>query len=99
MNKKRRSFLSVFGKGVIALPLGHLAFQNIALATESDRLDPEDPTAKSLAYAHESSDAAKRCGGCQFYTGAAGSKWGPCVIFPGKQVSASGVCNSWYAKA
>jgi len=99
MKNNRRAFLRVLGTGVIALPLSNLTIQKIALAVEGDKLDPEDPAAMSLAYSHESADAARSCAKCQFYTGAANSEWGPCVIFPGKLVSAGGVCNSWFAKA
>ena len=99
MNKTRRSFLCALGTGVIAIPLGTLTSQGIALAAETPKLDPEDPAAKALEYVHESPDAAKRCDGCQFYTGATNAEWGPCAIFSGKLVSAKGLCKSWYAKA
>ena len=99
MENNRRAFLRVFGRGVIALPLINLTIHGLAFAAEDEKLNPDDPAAKSLAYTHNSSDPARRCGGCQFYTGAKDSGWGPCVIFPGKLVSTGGVCNSWYAKA
>jgi hypothetical protein len=99
MKNNRRAFLRVLGRGVIALPLGSLTIGGHAFAAEGDKLNPEDPAAKSLAYSHQSTDSARRCGGCQFYTVAKDTSWGPCVIFPGKLVSTGGVCNSWYAKA
>lgn len=99
MKNNRRAFLSVFGRGIIALPLINLTIHKPTFAAEGENLNPDDPAAKSLAYTHNSSDPSRRCGGCQFYTGAKDSSWGPCVIFPGKLVSTEGVCNSWYAKA
>jgi len=66
------------------------------LAANLPELSPDDAAAKSLNYTH---DTARRCAGCQFYTGAGGEDWGRCVIFPDKLVNANGVCNSWYARA
>ena len=63
------------------------------------KLSPDDPTAKSLMYTHQSADANKLCSGCQFYTGATDAEWGACVIFQKKLVSAGGVCNSWFKRA
>ena len=99
MDKTRRTLLYALGTGVIAIPLSTLTHQGIASAAETSKLDPEDPIAKTLAYVYESLDVAKRCSGCQFYTGATDADWGPCVIFPEKLVSAKGLCNSWFAKA
>ena len=99
MNRTRRSFLYALGTGVIAIPLSTLTRQRSALAADAPKLDLEDSTAKALEYVHESPDATKLCAGCQLYTGAAGAEWGPCVIFPGKLVSAKGWCKSWLVKA
>jgi len=99
VNRTRRSFLYALGTGVIAIPLSTLTRQRSALAADAPKLDLEDSTAKALEYVHESPDATKLCAGCQLYTGAAGAGWGPCVIFPGKLVSAKGWCKSWLVKA
>lgn len=99
MKKSRRTFVCALGAGVVAIPLGSLAVSAQLQAADRPQLDPDDPTAKSLEYTHESQDANKRCSGCQFYTGGSGSEWGPCVIFPGKHVNAQGLCKSWYARA
>lgn len=99
MNKTRRTFLYALGMGIIAIPLSSLTRRGMASAAKISKLDPEDPTAKTLAYVYESPDVAKRCSGCQFYTGETDAEWGPCVIFPEKLVSAKGLCNSWFAKA
>jgi secreted PhoX family phosphatase len=41
---------------------------------------------------------AQDCAGCQFYTGAKGSKEGPCTLIPGVLVHAAGSCNTWVPK-
>lgn len=99
MNKTRRLFVNTLGSGIAALPILGMLGSARVLAAEDPQLSPDDPAARSLNYTHESADAARRCAGCQFYTGAAGDAWGACVIFPGKRVNANGVCNSWYARA
>lgn len=98
MNRSRRILIRRLAAGAATLPLGAL-FCSRALAADAEHLKVEDPAARSLNYTHQSADAARRCGGCQFYSGDAGADWGPCVIFPGKLVKASGVCSSWYARA
>ncbi len=98
MNKNRRSIVIALDAGTMAFPLGNLLSGGV-LAADTPKLSPDDPTAMSLEYSHESSDSARRCAGCQFFTGAADAEWGPCVIFPGKLVSARGLCKSWFAKA
>ena len=99
MNEMRRRFLSRFSGALVIAPLASLLLAGSSRAADMPRLNPDDPTAKSLMYIHESSDAERRCSGCQFYSGAADAQWGPCVIFPEKWVSARGVCNSWFKKA
>ena len=98
MNNNRRSIVIALGAGTMALPIVNLLSGGV-LAADTPKLSPDDPTAKSLEYSHESSDSARRCAGCQFFTGAADEEWGPCVIFPGKLVNAGGLCKSWFAKA
>jgi len=98
VNKTRRLIVRALGSGVIALPLGTLAFPGAAQAGDTPKLSPDDPAAKSLEYTHTSTNTDRRCAGCQFYTGATSDEWGPCVIFPGKLVNAQGLCKSWYAK-
>ena len=99
MTNSRRSFLTTVGKGVITISFGNLAFHGIAVAADMPKVDLEDPTAKALAYVHDSADANQLCQGCQLYTDAASAEWGPCAIFPGKLVSARGWCKSWVKRA
>ena len=98
MNKTRRSFLYALCTGIITIPLSTLTRQGTALAADAPKLDLKDPTAKALEYVHESPDTTKLCVGCQLYTGAADTDWGPCAIFPGKLVNTRGWCKSWIAK-
>jgi hypothetical protein len=99
MNKTRRLLVNAVGSGIVAFPILSLLGSTRLQAADHPKLDPDDAVAKSLNYTHESADTARRCAGCQFYTGAKGEDWGPCVIFPEKLVNANGVYNSWYARA
>ena len=98
MNETRRLIVRALGSSVMAIPLGTFINAEAAQAADTPKLSTDDPAAKARAYTHASTDTAKRCAGCQFYTGAASDKWGPCVIFPDKLVNAQGLCKSWYAK-
>jgi hypothetical protein len=97
MKIPRRRILASIAGGIVSLPLSAL-LQTLSAAATS-RLDPGDSAAKSLMYTHESTDANRTCYGCQFYSDATASEWGPCVIFPDKLVNAAGVCNSWFKRA
>lgn len=96
MTKSRRSFLCSLGAGVIAMPLSTLSRNEFAFASETPKLDPEDPSAKALGYVQQS-PTTKRCGGCQLYRGSRSAEWGRCAIFPGRLVNTKGWCQSWSA--
>lgn len=51
----------------------------------------------TLSYTPNGTDAARRCSGCQLYTGGANG-CGTCQLFPGP-VSPNGTCNSFVARA
>lgn len=70
-----------------------------AAAADQPKVDPAEPQAQALNYVHESPKPAQNCANCRLYTGAAGQAWGPCTIFPGKQVAAAGWCSAWVARA
>ncbi len=63
------------------------------------KVNPDDPTVKSLNYTHQSADANKLYSGCQFYSDPSAAEWGPCVIFSDKVMNANGACNSWFKRA
>jgi hypothetical protein len=79
-----------------------------AFAAEPTPLDPNDPTAKALGFALDSTkvDAAtnathkpeQRCGTCAQFTGKPGDKTGGCNIFVGHTVPATGWCKVWAQK-
>lgn len=83
-------------KGLAAIPVV-AAFGYHANANAAAMLSPDDPTAKALAYTEHSTEADKHCGNCNFYQGGTAAS-GPCAIFPGKDVVATGWCKSWIAK-
>jgi High potential iron-sulfur protein len=61
------------------------------------------PEAKVVKYVENAKDAqgaspGSSCANCGLYQGASGSAQGPCQLFPGKDVKASGWCSSWAAQ-
>ena len=94
----RRQMISVTAATVALGPLVALSSRT-SHAYSSSRVDPNDPQAKALSYVHESPKPGQICGNCQLYTGSAAVDWGPCAIFPGKQVNSAGWCSAWVKKA
>lgn len=102
MIRKRRNFLKLGSIAVVSLAAG----QSLAQAA---RLDEKDPAAVALGYKHDATKADKAkfknyaagqtCANCTLYQGKAGDAWGPCQIFPGKQVAAKGWCSAYQKKA
>jgi len=105
----RRRAMRLAGAAVAAVPVAALVGGRVAWAEEQPKLDPESPQAKGLGYHHDSSqvDAAKwpawqegrLCSDCQLYQGGPDAQWGPCSIFPGKNVNADGWCSAWVPTA
>ena len=101
-NASRRRFLVGVASGAAVLPLLYLSR---AQAGDLPHLESSDSTAQALGYVedHAKIDSAKEaayvkgshCGGCALYQGEAKSEWGPCAVFPGKDVKASGWCRSF----
>jgi High potential iron-sulfur protein len=86
----------------LAVPLAALAVSRRARADRAPAplLDPGTPQAKAVKYVEDAAGASggtagSRCANCALYQGAEGSKQGPCQIFPGKDVKATGWCTSW----
>jgi hypothetical protein len=73
------------------------------------QVDENSAQAQALGYRHDSNavDAGKypnhspdqTCRKCALFTGNEGAQWGPCGIFPGKQVNADGWCSAFVRKA
>jgi hypothetical protein len=97
------NYALIAGACLPALPIGRYAAA-AALAP----LDPNDPTAKSLAYASDSSkvDASanpthkpdQTCASCAQFQGKPGEPQAGCSIFPEKSVAAGGWCKVWAKK-
>ena len=72
-------------------------------------LSPSDPTAVALGYTNDASTVdpkvattyqpGQACANCVQYQGAAGNPQGPCAIFAGKSVAATGWCKVYAKKA
>ena len=94
----RREFL---GSSAVAMAVGPaaMAFGSQVLADDNVKVDSSDPQAKALSYVHSSAQEGENCANCQLYTGVASAEWGPCAIFPGKQVAGAGWCSAWVKKA
>jgi hypothetical protein len=71
-----------------------------ALASSAPLLAVDSPEARAVKYVEDAGDApgatpGSNCASCGLYQGASGSTQGPCQLFPGKEVKASGWCSSW----
>jgi hypothetical protein len=76
-----------------------------ALASDPVPLDPKDPAAVALGYVEDagSVDGKKfptyapgvTCANCLQLQGKPGEPYRPCLLFPGKLVSAKGWCAGW----
>ncbi len=102
-DESRRRLLKRLTLGVALAPVAASLWRQ-ALAADGPLVSPDDPTAKALKYVSDvsqSKDAkpGSSCANCQFYQGAAGSAQGPCLVFTGKSVKATGWCSSWTKKA
>jgi hypothetical protein len=98
VNESRRQLLRNVAVGVALLPLA-----NLRTAQAAPLVTADDPTAKALKYVSDASKApdakpGSHCGVCRLYQGAANSTQGGCLLFPGKDVMATGWCASWTAK-
>lgn len=102
---QRRAFLKLGSIAVASLAVAARAGEALAQA----RVDEKDPAAAALGYRHDAAktDTAKyknyaagqTCANCVLYQGKPGEAWGPCQIFPGKQVAARGWCSAYQIDA
>ena len=93
---RRRLAQSALSVAVCA-PVARLMLGAATLAAVP-ALDPNDPAAKALGYVVDSIKPGSTCGNCVQFQGHAGDVMGPCTIFPGKPVHASGWCLGWAKK-
>ena len=94
----RRQAIKIVSGVTAIVPLSMLTGRH-AFAAELTPVDPADPQAKALEYAHASTKKDQFCDNCQLYKGEADAEWGSCPLFPGKGVNAKGWCKSWVKKA
>lgn len=102
-NQSRRDLLKKCALGAVLIPLVTLC-ESAAFAADAPLVTADDATAKALKYVDDASKASaakpgSKCANCALYQGAANSAQGPCAIFPGKHVKATGWCASWSPKA
>ena len=95
----RRRLLQRLALGTAALPLAAAGMRH-ALAAAAPLLSVNAAEAKAVKYVEDAKDAAgatpgSKCANCGLYQGPEGSTRGPCQLFPGKEVKASGWCSSW----
>ncbi|EEA00439.1 High potential iron-sulfur protein [Burkholderia sp. H160] len=103
MRSSRRTFLITSIGVASTLALSRQAFADAPKVSETD------PTAVALGYKADASkvDKAKfakfapgqQCSNCSFFQGKAGDAYGPCPMFAGKQVAATGWCSAYNKKA
>ena len=60
-------------------------------------VDPASAEAKALQYKHVSETVGSACRVCVLYQGAQ-AETGPCPIFPGQEVKATGWCSAFTPK-
>lgn len=99
----RRTFVARMG---LVLAAGGAAAPALAAGAPAGPAACADPAAlplsqrsrrRSLGYVEPAPDAARRCGGCAFFTAGEGG-CGSCQMLTGGPVSASGTCNSFAPK-
>ena len=93
----RRSFLALAG----SVPFAVAGLSSAAYAATC--YDPnalplsQKSRRRALGYVDQSTDPAKKCGGCAFFT-ATEPGCGKCQLFSGGPVNAGGVCRSYAPK-
>ena len=97
-DESRRQLLKKVALGTVLIPIA----VRTASAADLPLVSPDDPTAKALKYTPDVSTATaakpgSKCANCTLYQGGTAAQ-GPCLLFPGKAVKASGWCSSWTPK-
>ena len=82
-------------KGLATIPV--VAAVGYAATASAEAVSTDDPVAQSLAYTPNSTTEGQSCAGCNLYQGGTAAA-GPCAIFGGKDVQATGWCKSWVKK-
>jgi hypothetical protein len=95
----RRRLLQRLALGVSFAPVAAGTLRS-ARAAPAPLLSVSAPEAQAVKYVEDAKDAhgalpGSNCASCGLYQGANGSTQGPCQLFPGRDVKASGWCSSW----
>jgi hypothetical protein len=99
VDRSRRRLLQKLSLAAPLIPLAAYQLRAEA-AAEAPLLSPDAKGAKAVNYVEDATKAqgavaGSSCANCALYQGHSGAPSGPCQIFPGKQVKASGWCSTW----
>lgn len=97
-NISRRKLLGATATAILSAPMLNLLARPVE-ASAATPVDPDSAQAKALSYSHTSPKSDQNCANCQLFAAAAEAEWGPCAIFPGKQVASTGWCSAWVKRA
>jgi hypothetical protein len=99
----RRRFLKLTTAGVALAPLGSMPRMRPARGKE--KVKESDELAQQLGYREDANavdaaewptyEAGHVCANCQLFEAAEADPLGPCQIFGGQLVAASGWCQAW----
>lgn len=95
----RRKLVRGLLLGVTLAPIAAARFTAVH-AADLPLLSPDDPAAKKVKYTEDATKEKSAikdstCATCSLYEGTYGAAQGPCQLFPGKHVKATGWCSAW----
>lgn len=103
MDRNRRSLLATLGLAPLAFAVTRAAAAGPALETCPDPASlpfVQKTRRRSIGYAEPSTDAARQCRLCAFFTPVGdGKTCGACQMLSGGPVAPNGICASFAAKA
>ncbi len=98
-SKNRRTVTKLLGMGaVFTIPIATVASLLPGKLLAASLVDPSSAEAQALQYTDSSTNEQAACHSCTFYQGDQAEQ-GPCPLFPGKEVKASGWCLTFTPKA
>ncbi len=97
-NKRRRAVTKLLGLGAFyAIPLATVTTLLPRKSMAVTLVDPSSAEAQALQYTDSSTKENAACHLCAFYQGGQ-AEYGPCPLFPGKEVKATGWCLAFVSK-
>lgn len=98
-NEHRRAVTKLLGMGAFfAIPLATVTSLLPRKSLAASLVDPSSAEAQALQYTDSSTKEQAACHLCTFYQGDQAEQ-GPCPLFPGKEVKATGWCLTFTPKA